>query len=326
MSSLEYPPLPGLAKLLARSTREVVSVTGFEETLCHLAGVLQVEGDLPIAALTLLGDGGHPGHGWWLRADPVYLRPDQGKLLLFPGRSLHITEAEFKQWKTDLQATFAEWGFEWIALAPDRWYLGLPENPRIKTTGLSSVMGQDIAGALPQGLGAKTWRVRFNEMQMVLHASQINQRREKQNQPTLNSLWFWAAGVLPDVATDWQYLWTNEPLGRGLAIKANVGFSTVPANAEVLLQASAPGHCVLVLEHAAAAALDNEPEAWLTALQQLDKDWFAPLLVGLKQGRLNELNIYPCDGSKLRLTRHGLRCFWRKSQAIAQFVLAKGRS
>jgi hypothetical protein len=40
--------------------------------------------DLPLAALSLLGDGAAPGAACWLQADPVHLRVHRDQLLLVP--------------------------------------------------------------------------------------------------------------------------------------------------------------------------------------------------------------------------------------------------
>lgn len=322
MPCVQCPPLPALATLIARAQKLVVSANGFEETLCQLAAISH-KGDLPIAPLTLLGDGINPEARWWLRVDPVYLRADQHKLLLFHPRSLNINDAELLQWYAELQPTFAQWGCELLIVTAERWYLGLAENPQISTSPLPQLIGQGIACALPQGPNAKIWRIRFNELQMLLHASPINRLREQRGQPTLNSLWFWGAGVLPNVALPWQYIWTNEALGRGIAIKAKIEFSTVPDSGDALLDSAASGDCVVVLEHTTVAAQDNEPQAWLAALQRLDSDWFAPLLKGLKQGKLASLAIYPCDGRVLHLVRGGIWRFWRRPQAVGQFLFDK---
>lgn len=311
------PSLPWFEKILGRAEVSLISARGPEETLCQLAGI---NDGLPIAPLALLGDGGVPDNAWWLRADLVHLRPDQGKLLLFPGRSLHVKEPELIQLVAELEPVFAQWGCQFIAKAPDRWYLRLAENPHITTTPLSQVIGQDIARALPQGPGAKIWRVRFNEMQMLLHASSVNRLREQHHQPALNSLWFWGEGMVPEVVPSWQHIWTNEALGCGLAMKAKANFAAVPSKGEHLPLSKIEGQAVLVLEHALQAAQDDEPESWLRAMQQIDKDWFAPLLVALKQGKLNTLDVYPCDGRKLRITRRNLWRFWRRPIAFKQFI------
>ena len=70
------PALSALETWLARSDLKISAARGFEPTLFQYFGAeTPGEGDLPVAAITRVLDLGVIDNGWWLRADPVHLRP-----------------------------------------------------------------------------------------------------------------------------------------------------------------------------------------------------------------------------------------------------------
>ena len=96
---------PALEWLLARAVARPVPATT-DETLFQLFGLsAPTAADLPVAALTRLADGGErEAEGWWLRADPVHLRPDLREILLVDSRVLAITAAEAEALATAFDA------------------------------------------------------------------------------------------------------------------------------------------------------------------------------------------------------------------------------
>ena len=71
------------------------------------------ERDLPTAALCLLAEAPNLARqGCWLHADPVHLRPDRDRLLLFGGPSLEVQESEASALVSAFNAHFAEDGLD----------------------------------------------------------------------------------------------------------------------------------------------------------------------------------------------------------------------
>jgi hypothetical protein len=86
------PPTPALDRLLSRARGEQTEAWDPLETLAVAFGLApRPEADLPSAPLCLLALGQTPGPGTcWFHADPVHLRPDRDRLLLFAGPALQI--------------------------------------------------------------------------------------------------------------------------------------------------------------------------------------------------------------------------------------------
>ncbi|HSG90830.1 MAG TPA: hypothetical protein VLA56_16555, partial [Pseudomonadales bacterium] len=59
--------------------------------------------------------------------------------------------------------------------------------------------GCDPGDYLPAGPDAGGFQTLLSEVQMTLHASPVNQRREALGLPVINSLWIWGGGVAPEV-------------------------------------------------------------------------------------------------------------------------------
>jgi hypothetical protein len=58
----------------------------------------------------------------------------------------------------------------------------------------------------------------------------------------------------------------------------------------------------------------NDWGAWLGAMQQLETDWFAPLLAALRDGRTDELTLILTgrEGwTEIRTSKSAQRKFWR---------------
>ena len=78
---------------------------------------------MPAGALSALGLGLDPGGRFWMRADPVHLRADRDRVLLFPSHGFTLEADEAEQLGAALERHFADL-FELRVLRPDVWVLG----------------------------------------------------------------------------------------------------------------------------------------------------------------------------------------------------------
>ncbi len=192
------PTAPALQWLLARAEIRNTLTPGpsltergeANETLFQLFGLpIPKDADLPVAAITRLADGGEIGEaGWWLRADPVHLRPDLHGVLLADARVLALESAEVDALVVAFNQTFAEDGLCLEAPRPDRWYLRLPTDPGLRTHALAQVIGRDIHAWMPYGTAGRRWNGLLTEIQMLFHHHPVNRAREERHQPLINSV------------------------------------------------------------------------------------------------------------------------------------------
>jgi hypothetical protein len=124
----------------------------------------------------------------------------------------------------------------------------------------------------------------------------------------VNSLWFWGSGRLPGkTQSRWKSVTSEEPLALGLARLASVTARALPASAGAWLEQ-------LPQEGRHLAILDP-------ALEALERDWFAPLAVALRAGRIGMLSLHvPDAGLSVETVRGDLRRFWRRPKALESYA------
>lgn len=251
-------PRPRLERWLARAdvVREPGGAQAWLARRFGLAGT-------PVAPVTLAADAGlHPGQ--WLRADPVFARPERDTLVLHGAAELAITRAEADALVAALQALFGADGLEFLAPHPDRWYVRVPEGEMPDTFPLSEAMGGGAFGLLPKGAGRINWGSAMTEAQMILAAHPVNAGREARRAPPVNMVWFWGGGSLPEsLASPYGQVHTDDPFAAGLARIAGIDVapplgsleSLGVAQGNVLATLADPGDEVLDALGATAARL-----------------------------------------------------------------------
>ena len=286
---------PALEALLTRGRRTDEPPQSLEATLADLFG--HPEG-APYAAFRLLGEAESSleiEEKSWLIADPVHLRFHQERLILADGASLAISAEEAQALADGLNAHFADLGRFHVTVA-DRWYLHLADDAplnRYVAPPLSTVTGRSVEHLLPELLHERPMRTLMNEIQTVLHAHPVNQRRADEGRLPINSLWFWGNGQLPPRReTDFDGVWSLNPLARGLARAAGVRTHPVPDDAERFFEHAAPDTAhLIVLEDLAGPVQFENGAAYRAAIESLETRWFAPLRTALFKGRLKSLHI-----------------------------------
>jgi hypothetical protein len=306
-----------LEAVLARGAQIDFSVDeppSYEAALCALYGLTRTSAqDLPIAALTRYGDGFTDAEAGWLRADPVHLRPDFGKLLLFDAHGFELARAEADALA---QALMQELHDEDLQLAlgadPKRWYLRVRGPLPTRTWPAYPLRGLHIDPYLPSGPDARYWQRLINQMQMVLHHASVNSAREQRGELSVNSLWIWGAGRLPDALPRvWTRAFAYDPLAQGLALCTNTPHGAPPDDGQQLVEQLGSDAAVLVIPETDPTRLwQLDRQSWCAYVNRIDKDWIAPLLRGLRRGRLEQLTI-ATERHRFNVTRRALWRWWR---------------
>ena len=311
--------LPALEQWLARAACTPTRSSDFEHGLFEAFGVdVPDEDDAPVAAVTRQWDKGDAGDHYWLRADPVHLRADRDRLVMLGNTSLTLTPDEQAQLVDELNVLLSEDGYVLDAANARRWYLRAPRDPALCTTSLGDAIGQDVLHCMPRGADARRWRGLLNEVQMVLHASPVNQAREAARLTPINSLWFWGGGRLPPSASAaWSQVWSNEALAAGLAALTHTPCASLPADADEWLQDDTAGAQLVVIDGAREAAHMGDVEAWQAFLHALHEAWLAPLYEAVKRRRVAQATLYAADGRAFRLDARAARRWWVRARPIA---------
>lgn len=316
------PTVPVLETLIGRSDyREARPAVEFEQQVFSLFGLsAPVDSDLPVAAVTRALDLGVIDTGWWLRADPVHLRPERDRLILLDTQVVPLNRDEASRLTGEVMEAYDGDGWLLKSPRPGRWYLKPPRAPRIVTTPLPRVVGKDIHPYLPQGKDGKAWHTILNEIQILLHTAAVNSEREQRGELPINSLWFWGGGRLPRISqVEWAHVFAEEPVSLALARLSEVPSSARPTNfTDWLRQAQRPGAHLVVLDQARATVQYRQEREWMTFVERLEREWMTPLWYSLKARELDELVIYT-DVGTYRIGQRQIRRWWRRRRPLASF-------
>ncbi|MGC1952365.1 MAG: hypothetical protein WA970_07315 [Gammaproteobacteria bacterium] len=297
-----------------------------EGWLCQLLDFAPAQGeDWPVAALTYAFDAEASADHWYLRADPVHLRADLTKLVLLDASALSLSRAEAEALAGEINAHYQAQAWRLEVAHPARWYVRLHRAPRICTQPMSAAMGAaELAALLPEGDEAPGWRRRLNEIQMLLHASPINEAREARGALPVNSVWFWGGGRLPPAPkVAWQQLWSRDSLSAALARHVGIGHEARPETAAQWLDRAAATHHLMIFEQGDALCRRFDIEGWRAYVDSLHRDWCLPLVEALRQRRLHRLALLTESGEGFYLTPSLLRRWWRRRRPLRQFMAAR---
>jgi len=316
--------LPDLQWLFARGSLHGSPGISLEASLLQRFGLDEGQS---LASITLLADGGTPDAAYWLRADPVHLQAQRDQLVLVDGSQLAISAAEADALTESLNRHFAQDNLKFMPLHPTRWYLALAAAPALATQPLPAVAGKGINASLPRGADGLRWNQLATEMQMLLHAHPVNQAREAQGQPPINSVWFWGGGFYPSQEVRpkiREQLWADDALARGLALAAKQTPQPLPVNFDTFMaHAKTSGtHCVLwdELRH---AAWYGDHEAWRAGLTRLEADWIKPLCYALRRGFVSEVTLHAISEQgclKVTTKRASRWRFWRRTKGLKHYL------
>lgn len=262
------------------------------------------EGPFPAGALTLLGCGGEPGEASWARGDPVHLRVMRDHAVVIP--FLNLSQEEADALRDALNRHFP--GLDVSACQPSRWCLRFSEMAEADNP--LDVAGREVA---PLRSVARF----LTEAQMVLHEHPVNEAREARGEAAVNSLWLWGAGRATSAQSSWHSVAADDPAVLGAARLAGARHRPLPRSARDWLERlPEDGRHLAVLD-----ALRTTPENEM--LEQLEREWFAPLLAALRAGRVGMVSVHVPDAAEslsFETIRADLRRFWRMPKSLERYA------
>jgi hypothetical protein len=259
--------------------------------------------------------------GIWMRADPVHLRADMGKLVLVPPERLGITLDEAQRITDWLDGHEHFPGPRLEPVGAHCWTVHLESMPDMRTVAPATARGEDAMAYLPRGPDAPAWHRRMNEIQMLLHECPANLDREGRGLAAVNSVWFWGAGPLPPAGDGgFDGVSADDETVLGAARWAGVPVEVLPPQPATWC-AALDGRWLLALDALDGPARAADVTAWRDALMELDAQWLMPLSQALADGMVERLDLVAGPGIGVTVSRRGLRRWWRRRRT-PQSVLA----
>ena len=311
--------VPGIERLLAKADRSNTSGQDYLSTLYAQFGSPNVaDEDLPEGSVCYLAEGFAVEDLCCMRADPVHLRPDRDRLLLFESGHLAIRPEEANAIAQEFNQHFAAEGMQLLTPHAERWYLRLEKCPALRTSSLFEVAGHHIETFMPSGKDARVWRQRLNETQMLLFQSPVNRQREDSGRLTINGIWFSGGGRLPTltavtgfkvIADELNAIGLAKLAGLPSQRLADVDYSVRPAK-EV---------CMMVWMDLVTPVMHADPHAWAKAMQ-LVEGRMQNLVESMQRQAQSCLELYPCNGEVYTLKRSNQRRFWRRRKNMIDYL------
>jgi hypothetical protein len=268
-----------------------------------------------LAGLRFWGQTGDRPSVWIAAADSVYLEPRLDHLCLHHLRRDELDPADVSALLAGLQARIGdEEGFGFAHIHGLGYMRGGSAGPRTAELSSEALDGLEPSPWLPTGPDAKDFHRLTSEIQMALHLSPVQQRREQQGLRPVNALWLWGGGVAPEPrARSLPPLFADDALLRGYWLHADAEAHAWPGRLEGCL-AAAPDGFVASLPDLTAAPDAGSRDGLFTEARQL-----------LGRGDLDRLVLLFADGLAVTLRRrHSLR-FWRKTSALAGLAIGESR-
>ena len=284
--------VPGLGQLLAQQINDVIipptikkimgrgqqtKGIGFERNLFNYFNEQAVQGsDLPAIALQ-----NYPSTV--LRVDPCHLRADRDQLVMFGPEYLNVTAEERRAICSEIAPLLAEFKATWLQTDEADWLIQLKETPDVLFTALPDISGRTVQKHLPKGKQQREWVRLWNEIQMVLHTSPINEQRIASGLLAINSVWFWGVGAFLPATNRWQSVTGQSPLLPSLAKSVGIEVEPHPVDYKTWLDDRIPGQHLLVLEH-----LNLEGD-WRGQLEEMEQQLFTVVWQHLRRHKINQL-------------------------------------
>jgi hypothetical protein len=308
-------------KFLSRSNRypSAMNVQGVVAALFNLPTVK----DIPSAALTMLANDNYAAVLHYMHADPVHLRADLDHAVLTSSLDLAISEQESMLLCNALNQHFNQDGLTFIRLNKDQWLVSSENKITINTTPLVDATGRNINFLLPHGEEAGTWNKILTEAQMLMHSHEINISRENSGQQSINSLWFYGCGELPEHAdNNISSVCSDHDMLKGLARHNACDYLPVPVSPadymEYLVNKQSDGVNLLHISGLEHLINYTDVSLWLNELGDILNRWLYPLVRAAHDNNI-KLLLYPCNGQKYHPVKYDALKFWKKG-AVEQHI------
>jgi hypothetical protein len=322
----DLPDLPALNWFLTKGAYQTIKPLSPSYGLCELFGLsAEIESDLPIAAISRLSDDNQHPEGIWLRADPVHVQADRDGLILIDNNRFILSQHDALALAADINMLLKPYELELEVPGPYRWYLRVHDDLKLRTTPLDSIVGKDILPYMPSGDDRINLIQLMNDIQMTLHDSDVNKKREQEKALPINSVWFWGYGELPKIIDrHWSFIVSDEMLAKGLSMIAATPFDELPDNYNDIKYAGSNYNGLIVINAFQKFSHYHDLEGWLEALIRYEENWFSPLLNALKRNELDQLNI-KTELRSINLDKGSQYKIWKKRKNIAYMDVGKGR-
>ncbi len=286
------------------------------------------QSELPMAYYRYLAQCERISESPLLCADPVHLEAGLNDIILTQTIS-DLSDDDVQQLMSLLNQHFEQDNLFFFSASNQQWYLRLPEYEVISSVPLENALQQNIVKTKSLS-GSRNWQVIQNEIQMLLHGSEVNQRRESAGLPTVNSVWLWGGGkplqekqlVQKTQATLKQVI-GGDTIGMAVAKALECDWQALAGNRnDELIEDVIDDNCFIIFDQLAQPAMNNQHNEFQAALSKIDQTIIKPLLQQWQNNKI-DLVINTCDGCQIHPQRVPVWKLWQKPPSLLD-VAQKG--
>ena len=319
---------PTLEKWLSRGTKQKLTEKNdivFSEFGLSLDNNDEKNKDKPYAALSLLAEDNQnlkEANLYWLRADPVYMQADRDTVLLTAHEELALTQEEANKLVEIINAHFVDEPWTLYAFDPHRWYLGLEKSADLITHPLTNVLGKNINHFMSTGEDAKYWLGVSNEIQMLLHGSNVNFERDSRNMLTANSVWLWGGGYLPEsnnLNSHYKKIITNNIIFSGIGHHCEL--DVLPLDDDFLSHIEDDTNFV-VLDMLSDSLQNRDLYTFMQILNEIEVEFLTLCNKLLVNKKIDTLKLIIDDETIITVTKKQLGHWWKRIKPFADFKYA----
>jgi hypothetical protein len=261
----------------------------------------------------------------WI-ATPAHLIAGLTSLHLDRRSILRLPIADLESLAKDFNHVFVDADLSLTPLSSGDFLLQGPGTLTGSTTEPARALVADLEAALPKGSNARSLKRLGAELEMWLHASPLNETRQRAGQLPVSTLWLWGGGPRSTASAHRAPL-----LDPPSNTRADVAFGTDPYLAglwhlrggsqiralpdQLNSQPGQPDAQRTLLVTEVTPLLQKNPHcSVLEALADLDRRFLTPALAALRQGDIESVVILAND-IEVRLRRHDRLKLWRRRQS-----------
>ncbi|MEM7208352.1 MAG: hypothetical protein AAF434_11055 [Pseudomonadota bacterium] len=251
-----------------------------------------------------------------VRADPVHLKVDRDSARLIDADALDISVEESTALRETLNSHLQADGLHVHECNACEWLLAGEGVPTVDMGPPSYAYGRNIDRFIVEAGMANEGKQLLTEIQMLLHSHPVNQDRMMNGKLSVNSLWVWGAGDLPQsdrLYTPLQVA-SDDPLTRELA--TYLGLAIV----DDFEQMAIDSRTVIADRAMFRPAVDNSASEWERELERIDNKYAKKIHRALKIGTVKSVIIAPCDGREFHLQRISPFKFWQPKFNVREFI------
>ena len=258
----------------------------------------------------------------WL-ATPVHLIAGLTSLHLDRRSILRLSPTDCESFANDFNRTFAGSDLLLKPLPSGDFLLHGPATLIGSTTEPARALVADLEASLPKGTDAKPLKRLGAELEMWLHATPLNETRQRRGELPVSTLWLWGGGSQSAAADERTPLTQranrpgirHRPLSRGsLAHLHGSGTNALPDDQLASLLNDARAQRAALVAEVTPLLQSNPHWAVFEALAELDRLFVSPAITALRAGTVESVVLIAND-MELRIGRHDRLKFWRRRRS-----------